>query len=196
MATASQCKHLEELFDKGWLVTSGGGQGELTKEVERVCRGLEGVKLAAAFFDSDSTEPGKFSHNTELAIKACENAHLLYQCLVRRAIENYLPLESLRLWACQGSRADSAERRQRVAALAELKKRDPGRRDCFPMKKGFKTLPPDMEASEWTPLKAGFGDDIAELFGNDQMVTEQLLRDDGGFEEVNPFVRKLIAGVG
>jgi hypothetical protein len=193
MATTTERQCLDDLFDKGWLVTSGGGQGELTKEVERICRGLEGDKLAAAFFDSDSTEPGKLSRNTELAVKACQDARILFYCLARRAIENYLPLESLRLWACSGSKSKQADRRERVVALAELKKRDNGRRDCFSMKDGCKTMPPDMDSSEWYPLKAGFGENIAELFSNEQLVTEQHLRDDGGFDEVNPFVRRLIA---
>lgn len=191
MASSAERRELEGLLGKGWLVTSGGGIGELAKEVRRLCAGFEGGLRTAAMFDSDSTEPGKISADAERAQSAC--AGVLFHCLSRRAIENYLPLQSLWLWAQRGSRQEQAERRTRVAALAELKKQDAGRRECFPMKTGFGRLPEGLDGSELLPLCQGFGKDIAELFEDEYMVTEQHLRADGGFGEVNPFVQRLIA---
>jgi hypothetical protein len=192
MATSEERMRLEELFDKGWLVTSGGGQGELTKEVRRLCSGFEGAMRTAAFFDSDMGDSGEISKNTELAQAAC--AGILFYSLARRAIENYIPLQSLGRWANQGPKQQQAERRSLVVALASLRKFDSCRRDHFPMKTGYgKSLPSDLDGQQWLPLRSGFGKDIAGLFENADIMTEQDLRDDGGFAEVNPFVRRLLS---
>jgi hypothetical protein len=193
MATPEQRRCLEELYDRGWLVTAGGGLGELTKEVERLCRGFEGAMRTAAFFDSDSTEPGKISADAERAKAACRS--ILSHCLARRAIENYLPLRSLMRWADHGPNKERSDRRRRAIALAELKKLSVWRRDCYPMKTGYDSTPPDLSNEAWARDLGGFGKDIAMLFEDEQIVSELELRDDGGFGEVNPFVGRLIAAV-
>jgi hypothetical protein len=191
MATPAERKELEHFFEKGWLVTSGGGLGELTKEVKRLRCGFESSLRVAACFDSDAEVPGVTSADAERAKAACSG--ILFHCLARRSIENYLPLQSLNRWATKGSKSEQAVRRGRVAALARLKKADAGRRNCFPMKNGFAALPPGLSAGDWEPLLRGFGKDIAALFEDDSLVTDEDLRADGGFDEVNPFVKQLIA---
>lgn len=86
-------KHREKidvLIHKGHLEVLGGGIGELKKILE--LRGDERAfkLLSWTMFDSDATQPGEVMKATQEIIDVCEQKALVYHCLKKRAIENYI----------------------------------------------------------------------------------------------------------
>lgn len=90
-------KDLQKLISKGALIfENGGGITELHKKIDDDFIERELLQLRSfACFDSDALEPGKPSEQAQNVIKLCNILDIPHYCLKRRAIENYIPYESL-----------------------------------------------------------------------------------------------------
>jgi hypothetical protein len=91
---------------------NGGGIGEMRKRLE-FWGTLPNFELLRhrlfVLFDRDASEPGDHSKNSGLLKEFCEEKEIRHWCLQRRAIENYLPKESL--GAIKAKKARSRDRR-------------------------------------------------------------------------------------
>jgi hypothetical protein len=193
---------LKRLYEKSWIkFETGGGLGEVLKYVEEELYDKpERYLRCFILFDSDALRPGKPSKNSIDVVEACHKIPCFdnhYHQLMRRAIENYLPMEVLdEVWAKQ-----QAPRKRKVRAFRKLK---PHQRHHFNMKKGFQgdaqhstkvgNLYEDLDALTKQRLTSGFGGKIAELFKQEppQIKVEWLLQDNQ-LLEIEPLVLKILA---
>ncbi|AMN76872.1 hypothetical protein [Pseudomonas azotoformans] len=87
---AKQRDSIDVLIGRGHLEVLGGGNGELKKVLELKAEDNPFRILSWTLFDSDATEPGEIKKATQALIDVCEKYSLVYHCLSRRAIENYI----------------------------------------------------------------------------------------------------------
>ncbi|WP_440074113.1 hypothetical protein [Pseudomonas fragariae (ex Marin et al. 2024)] len=83
-------KRIDTRMINGHLEVLGGGNGELKKILE-----IRGVSphfriLSWTMFDSDATVPGEIKEPTQQLIDVCQSLDLVFHCLSKRAIENYI----------------------------------------------------------------------------------------------------------
>lgn len=160
LKTLLPVKHREKidsLISRGHLEVLGGGIGELKKILE--LRGGEKTfrLLSWTMFDSDATHPGEVVRNTKEIIDLCEQKALVYHCLKKRAIENYIDKDIYKLT----HDGPLNERAKAVYSLSE------DQISYFNMKSGlsasdkvsvlYKDLPPETLSE----LEQGFGSRFA-----------------------------------
>lgn len=149
----------------------GGGLGEARKGMEDLAtRGRLDPRMNRALFDSDGEVPGHRSRGAELMAEFCEGKAIAYHCLVRRAIENYLPRKALWAWATAGS--NRATREVRTAKLEAFKRMSDPQRYHFHLKSGWVDAPSeavtalytDIAKADYNVLANGIDKDIASLY--------------------------------
>ena len=126
--------------------------------------------------DSDALRPGVPSEQAEAIRELCNTLRLPHYMLERRAIENYLPLPSLEAWA----RRNPAKRLAKYRAYSRM---NDGQRCHYNLKGGFQDDVPRAEAAgslyeevskaSKRSLNSGFGKRIAELYGENDGVTDE-----------------------
>jgi len=165
----------ESLIDlelKHWLVfVHGGGTGDLQKQIAWEGRNTMRADLRCfAYFDNDGLQPASPSTKTLQVAAECARNDIRHHQLTRRAIENYLPVSALELWAStQSSTRAKHTRRQ----LTPFKKLTDDERDHFNMKNGPNgdksvVAYPSLNAYEARQLHRGFGKKVATVYSHDK----------------------------
>jgi hypothetical protein len=211
MLTVEERDWLENLREREWLVFyTAGGLLEIPKHVAWAKKARARLVRAAVLFDSDAVEAPastpesdanfmKRLHENSLAVlKTCREAQagddaiLAHYVLRRRAIENYIPMAALERWADSVNGSNRRNRQKLVAAFAAL---PADRRHRYHLKKGYakdrkrKPRPPTwLPATTALPLETGFSAAISDCF---RSATNQELKQDGGFDELRPFIDTL-----
>jgi len=161
--------HLLELQQKHWLMfIHGGGTGDLQKQIVSEAENTMGAYLRSfAYFDNDGLVPGQPSKKTVQIASECEKHRFHYHQLTRRAIENYIPISGLVLWA---STKDSRRARHTRRQLTPFKKLSDDERDHFNMKAGpngdgkSAVNYPNINEHELRLISKGFGQKVASVF--------------------------------
>jgi hypothetical protein len=191
-----------QALERRWIeFENAGGIGELTMRIRLASTNAREWMRLWVMFDSDARAPGQASQQSQLALRACasnsEPWTLPAHQLSRRAIENYLPIKALFMWAEGHSGVHKTRLRRAAGAFQAL---DPDRRAHYNMKDGLLGDVPQPRRSWYVDhdsriveevdvhilyhglteevrgaLHVGFGSDVARLFGDDT-VTEDWLR--------------------
>jgi hypothetical protein len=197
-----------ELADRLRFVHGGGSR--LKMQVEQRAKDPRSKLQTWVLFDSDALTPGKPSTYSDDICEICRASSIPFYRLSRRFIESYLPLDALQRWGLEN-------REQDLPAVRAFKRMRSSQRHHYNMKEGFaKDRPRQAEAGslyddvpprDRERLEHGFGKKIGMLFqdrypGNkkqlhsSQFVLERELRRDGGWEELRPAIRELLAHMG
>jgi hypothetical protein len=174
----------EKLLDlelRHWIVfVHGGGTGDLQKQIAWESKNTMRADLRCfAYFDNDGLKPASPSAKTLQVIAECVRSQIRYHQLSRRAIENYLPLSALELWASiQNNRRAQHTRRQ----LSPFKKLSDDERNHFNMKAGPNgdndaVAYPALSAYELRQLYKGFGKRVATIYSHEKF-REKMSRND------------------
>ncbi len=179
-------------------IIPGGGFGGMIKKA-RIDRDRRESTYGRRWylFDSDALRPMEPSGDSEKLKQEC-GKHIPHHRLRRRAIENYLPLETLRRWAYSKPPRTRGDRAARYRALLRL---SDAQRHHYNMKTGFKKerdknaeieIYGDIPVEARDKLRKGFGERIARLFREGYVGRSQFERD-GGWSEVNDAVAELVS---
>lgn len=203
VASREERRHVEHLERREHLrFDQGGGLGSMKRRImqERQQDSKAMPLTTWVLFDSDALRPGQPSRDSERLRSECAEASVPYHQLQRRSIESYLPLQALRAWAERGG-PQSADARRAVRAFGKL---TPDQRAHFNMKAGFEG---DARRNDATPgdlydglpdhirvpLAHGFGEDIAALFRDREVIRDSDLRaDHAAWHELRSALRELI----
>jgi len=194
-------EHLLELQLKHWLVfVHGGGTGDLQKQITWEAENTMRADLRTfAYFDNDGLVPRQPSKKTLQITDECVKQRIHYHRLTRRAIENYIPVSALELWAStQNNKRARHTRRQ----LTPFKKLSEDERDHFNMKGGphgdgdsavtYAALNPH----ELRIVKKGFGKKVATIFQHpnfrDKAIRKDFQRAVLEIEKLYSLLRKII----
>jgi hypothetical protein len=174
-------------IEAGCIVFEHGGGSDMKARVRDLAQ--EETLRAWALFDSDAREPGRPSKASEDLRSTCLDKRVPHHRLLRRSIENYLPVKALQAWAQTSAGNLRRSRRQAANAFAGMR---PEHRHHYNMKGGFSA---DRRGKEGVPdfyqrladdphLQKGFSDDIASLFlENAFPIREEWLLQDGQQQE-------------
>lgn len=205
---------IEQLEQEERLQFVHGGGSRLKTEVGRRAE-LPGARLQTwVLTDSDAMRPGAPSRGSQDVVDVCTAARIPHHRLGRRYIESYLPPAALERWGA----ARPSRRRTNLPIARAFGRMSGPQRHHFNMKEGFDADMPrrgeadglydELDALARERLGPGFGRKIGELFqgrypgseGNrpeDRLeLFEQELRRDGGWEELRPAIRELLAHLG
>jgi hypothetical protein len=171
------------------------------KWIEEIANIPEKCKRSFALFDSDALKPNEPSQQSNEVVTAACKQTIPYHQLKRRAIENYLPFQALSTWMGMGvhQKIQGVSKKNLVNAFKQLNSEQ---RHHFNMKKGFKgdenkelgDFYDDIPNEVKKTLERGFGDDIAELFKEEQFkIQEYWLLNDNLTKELNPMLEKLLS---
>jgi len=214
-ATGWRKQKLEKLLNKDWIkFEAGGGTGEILKYVEEISKQPEKCQRHFVLFDSDAKKPKMTDEKSQKIVQACEPLIWHHQ-LRRREIENYLPLAALWEWTkIHKKKKICHSRRKLVEAFKKLSLKQ---RHHFDLKKGFQGDLGVKVAEKKTELEKGhrlvgsfyqhvsteiiiilakgFGNDITELFKEEQfLIKEKWLHDDKSLIlELEPMLEKLLS---
>jgi hypothetical protein len=125
-------------ISKGWIEEhNGGGISEMRRIIEERLAMDHVRRLRTwAMFDSDGERAGDASKDSKDTRAACEDWSIAFHPLRRRAIENYIPRETLKDWVLR--RHHKSTRDEMLARLrAYCKLPTDEQRHYFDMKKGF-----------------------------------------------------------
>lgn len=202
VCTDSQNEYLTKLERNGEIrFIHGGGISELLQQLDAEHQnGLLRAEESFVLFDSDSLLPGRISDQAAALKAKCEELKLKYECLKRRAIENYLTKSTLRYWAYSksGKRASSLYKARTEAFVAYIEMR-PDFRNHFNMKHGIKgdktrkDLPKGVDlyagisAEHQLALAEGFGREVASMYEDNRM-QERELKSDGSWDELQDLI--------
>ncbi|MBF0370703.1 MAG: hypothetical protein HQL52_14720 [Magnetococcales bacterium] len=158
----------EQVDDQGLTYISGGGVTDLPNHIDdQMAKASEdGIPLRLVVLtDRDSDKPGGLSNQVGKVVACCKEHQIVYHVLIKRAIENYIPDETLEAWALQPSNHQS---REKVETVLDM---EPGERDFVDMKsaierKIFKKIM-EQPADLWTKDNLVLRDGAEEL---DQLV--------------------------
>jgi hypothetical protein len=204
VAMSESRKVLSEGETKNWITFEHGGRSGLVKRPEQYgAKQLEPLQTWV-LADSDALAPGLRSTQAKSVAEAC-GRNISFHLLMRRAVENYLPVVALEHWAEHTPMLASQRvgRKQRVRALKALK---PEQRHHYNMKDGFKgdanrsdkddanALYEDVPLQSRRILADGFGMDIALLFdGEKHPLPDFWLVADGSPSETSPMITRLLS---
>ena len=189
---------------KNWITfEQGSGSGLIRRAEKYGADQLEALRTWV-LADSDALAPGLRSAQAKNVAKAC-GQNIPFHLLMRRAIENYLPLVALEHWAEHTPMPASQRvgRKQRMRVLKILK---PEQRHHYNMKEGFKgdanrsdkddanALYEDVPLQSRRILADGFGMDIAMLFDAEKHpLPDFWLVADGSPSETSPMITRLLS---
>ncbi|MEO7495884.1 MAG: hypothetical protein ABIV04_13170 [Massilia sp.] len=155
-----------------WLIfVHGGGTGDLQKQIAWEGKNTMRADLRCfAYFDNDGLKIASPSRKTLEVAAECARNNIRHHQLNRRAIENYLPISALELWA---STQSSTRARYTRRQLTPFKKLSDAERDHFNMKSGpngdrFVVPYPALNAYESRQLQKGFGKKVATVYSHDK----------------------------
>ena len=167
----------------------------MLKRVQAICQSPEECFRVWILFDSDRLQPSEPNPGSERIRAACGDVVYFHQ-LHRRSIENYLPIPVLSLWV-KGS-----ANTHKVSAFKSLTRTQ---RNHFNMKSGFSgetrrndgltagTLYEGIDRHVREVLEEGFGERIAELFGNEVNCVGAWYASDEQLAETQPMIKRLLA---
>jgi hypothetical protein len=196
MCNSEEATFLRDFERRGYI--SFGNGGGIT-EIPRILDAYVPVRLGASMqywviFDSDARRPGEPSAQATSVIDKCIGLKVGWHALTRRARENYLPKNALRLWTFS-----QRNRHHERLFGAFLSLRDE-QRFHYNMKKGFEgdratvalagDLYDDVGEPSRKALANGFGTSIGDLFQT-SVVLEDVQRD-GARNEFEPVIGRLI----
>lgn len=194
-------KSFVQALERRWLeFENGGGISELTARVRRAAVDAREWMRLWVMFDSDAREPGKPSQQSQLAAEACgartQPWPIPTHQLSRRAIENYLPIQALFMWADEHHGPVKTQLRHAAQSFHDLQT---DQRAHYNMKNGLlgdvrqprkswyierdSKILEDMDLSalyQGLPIEvrralhSGFGDDVATLFANNNLQEDWL----------------------
>lgn len=186
---------LEQAFDACWVeVEHGGGIPRMLPRVKEF--GASDRLRLWVLFDSDAREPGCPSEESRHLSEYCDDYHIAYHQLRRRAAENYLPLPALAAWTKIGQRSTRTNRQDTYLAFKEM---EPLQRHYYNMRRGFEKdekdgIPPFFGELPCRPeLRNGFGRHVSELFQQkDFRIQQDWLRKDGQQDETSDIIRAIL----
>jgi hypothetical protein len=198
MLTPEQSQWIEKLENSRVLEFDGkGGIGEVisflrSPEVSRA----QARYLYWVLTDSDALSPGSPSGNAKLVEDLRHNLQIEGYQLKRRAIENYLPFDTLRTWMLE-------RQRDRRDIFESFRKLSNDQRSHYNMKRGLEadeprndpdhiTLFAHLSGRDRTMLGVGFGTNIGENFRDPNRVREQYIAREGVRNELTPALNRLI----
>jgi hypothetical protein len=210
-ATSESRKLLQDWEKKEWLrVESGGGILEVERQV-RLAIQTPGEHLRLwVMFDSDALRSGAPSRQSRELAKTCSKK-ISYHQLGRRAIENYLPVETLSRWVEAKQEAEAKKSRRKL--LRAFQQMTLEQRYYYNMKGGLgrdtnrddienaKDLYTGLSEGTQNALESGFGGSIAELYQQnldalnqkkEPTIKTEWLDADGSTVEMNAAVQKLL----
>nr|BFE65903.1 hypothetical protein GCM10020063_104290 [Dactylosporangium thailandense] len=169
------------------VIAQAGGIDEIPKELLRLAKPYldarpdESLPLRVlAIADSDAKTPGHLSGSAREVVKTARELGATSLILQKRSIENYVPDDSLYVFAMK--------RRDRMPVVRQILSLSKIARDHYPMKTGLssaehiaaKIYPPEF------PLQIGMGDFIFDLLDNFgyQVTATGLMNRDGEGELV------------
>lgn len=171
LAVASQeaRRELVELEKEGTLqFENGGGVGTM---VQTLTADLDSAERSAIpiskffLFDSDALSPDEPSAQSESLRRLCASLRIPHYQLRRRAIENYIPCNTMRHWVHGSNKR--RQRKERVfmvyVAMSE------SQRAHFPVKDGFTkpysvTLYSTLSEPQRRDIHSGFGSSVTSIF--------------------------------
>lgn len=188
----------------------GGGLGELETQLRRRLSEDPLVRLRMwVLFDSDSLRPNAPGRAPAALSRFCQGRSVRFHRLERRAIENYLPNDSLQRWTEETfKQTEQDERKRRQRAFSKLRS---DQRFHFNMKDGLsgdsrrtdlvnridpatqRDLYDDLDAGTLEALQQGFGGSSSERFRTDERITETSLRNDGQQSEIGSMLDELFS---
>lgn len=199
MCNAAEAAFLKDFQRRGYVTfENGGGITEMRRILDEHVAGRPGASMEYwAMFDSDARRPGEPSKQAKSLRERCIALRVGWHMLTRRARENYLPKNTLRLWTF--SRHD---RSRENLFRAFLNLRD-DQRFHYNMKRGFDgdrasaEMAGDLYNDVSDPLRAdmagGFGASIGDLFHNSVAFDD--VQRDGARHEFEPVVGRLIQSI-
>lgn len=193
VARPRERKRIRDLEEDGLLqFENGGGLGTMIQALRSELETCPDLQLRKFYlFDSDARRPNAPSETSERLRQLC-GSRIPHHQLDRRAIENYLPPDSLRGWVFESSKRRK-EKGRLVATFAGL---DRPQQHHFNLKSGFtRESPSDVFAgTDTSNLERGFGDDIAKLFSSGHVTPEALDRYNV-YDEIDAVVSRMIAEI-
>jgi hypothetical protein len=214
-ATGCQKDKLAKFLENDWIkFETGGGKGEILKYVQEISEQPEKSLRHFVLFDSDAKRPKLIDKKSQKVVEACSQS-VWYHMLRRREIENYLPLAALWEWTKVHKKQKTRTlRRKQVEAFKKLSLKQ---RHHFDMKKGFqgdfKIKGSEQETEKEKEhrlvgdfynnvtadiriiLAHGFGEEIAELFKEEQFQIQEawLHNDKSLILELEPMLERLLS---
>lgn len=206
---------LNEALAHGWAeVEHGGGNTSMCRKVDAL--DLFQVRRTWVMFDHDGLTPGDSnrSNNSRLLRERCDARTVRRHPLMRRSIENYLPVVLLEHWAkdhfksedeASFTRPEVQERRQ--GAVDAFKRLLPAQRRHYYFREGLRkdaarggSLPAPFANLPWedqVALACGFdahdGAGITRLFGDPRArVQPRVLREDGSYGEAAAILKSIV----
>ncbi len=203
MAEREQQEYIQEMEGDGHVrFQHGGGLSKMKSVVERD-RQRNTISFGRLWllFDSDGLRPNSKSRDAKRLEKAC-GEKIPKHCLSRRSIENYLPLTSLKDWVDRLPPRRRGGPRAKYGAFRTLTAEQ---RHHYNMKNGFGRDARRQDAASAGDLYDSLNDEyretLADGFDTGEFkvaslfrcrVSERQLRRDGGWDEVNAEVARLI----
>jgi hypothetical protein len=197
---------LVEWEGKRWLeFDHGGGVSTIPRMVRQTASSPGARTRCFVVFDSDALAPEKPSEASAKLTKLCQKKHVKFHRLMRRAIENYIPLAALGHWAeHEGRRGERGKDRTRT--YRALRKMRTDQQHHYNLKAGFDGdakrtdrsnadgLYTGLEATVKGLLAHGFGEEVWTILNwANRESWEGWVDKDGVRSEMNPVVAALFS---
>jgi hypothetical protein len=177
VAAMEQRQKLLALERSGFMeFQQGGGINEILEWVKyKIASGTDLKSLCFIIFDGDARYPDEPSPTAIELYNVLKNNDIPRHRLQRRAIENYLPTETLRHWVRKGQRGERKSRENKLKAYCD--ELTASQKHYYNLKLGFggdradsskaKDLYDNLNASTTQHLERGFGKRISAYFRED-----------------------------
>lgn len=197
VASLDNRSYLLKMEERGALsFDNGGGITNMPKQLLAIVSKSGGAGRVWALFDGDGLRPNEASRDSERLKQTCIDNSIEYHQLNRRSIESYLPRDALETWAVE---TDVPARKKKIRAFLRLNR---DQRSHFNMKDGFAQdakrtdasagdLYDGVTAQDKEALAVGFGANIGQSYKT-YSFSEQSLRDDESWHELNRFIYRLV----
>jgi hypothetical protein len=182
---------LEQL--NGLTFVHAGGITEMLALLQAdIANQVASADYSWAVFDCDSLQPGVPSAHSKNLSHACVVLGIPQTQLQRRAIENYIPRNSLRYWVYLGKKKKNRARDARIATFQAYLLLAPHNAYHYNLKQG---VDQDMIYAGVDPkilksLSSGFGGDVAKIYHKFD-IQEAELRADSSWAELSTALRDI-----
>lgn len=200
-ADSEQRSRLQELAGLGFFIFEHcGGITEMPRKISELANFSTLSKWNTfAIFDNDALQPNRPSTASDTVVALCTDKSVEHHRLNRRAIENYLSKKSLTFWTYSMGKSSRDTRKPVFKAYCKLTS---DQAHHFNMKGGLNgdarvdgdgagTLFDAVAERDIRSLRSGFGRSVASLFVDDK-VSEDCLKKDGSWAEVNQVVSQIL----
>lgn len=176
---------------------NAGGITELAKKIIDDTDARAKLPLRAfALFDSDALEPGVPSKDAENAKSACITSKIPFYCLQKRAIENYIPVDSLLKYANRGNNETSRTQKRIARAFDRLNEKQ---KSHFHMKEGFKAPHGNLYGSilpaDKMTLGTGFGSKLSDCYGDEELINRPALTGSNAWNELETLLTLVMEAI-